>query len=347
MATSERIRLTTFTAGGGCASKVGSRDLSLVLRDLPATSRANVLVGFDTSDDAGVYQLRDDLALVQTVDFFAPIVDDPYDYGRIAATNAISDVYAMGATPVSALNIAAYPMEALGPEVLGRILAGGADVARAAGIALLGGHTVEDDEPKYGMAVTGIVHPRAVVTNAGARPGDVLVLTKPIGTGVLASALKKNLIDEAQIAPAVRWMTTLNAAASRAMLAAQAHAATDVTGFGLLGHANEMARASGVALRIVASQVPLYQLAREVLAQGVSPGGTRRNAREHAAFTEFADAIPDDVRLLLSDAQTSGGLLIACPPDTLSLLLETLREPDALAAVIGSVELGSGLKIEA
>jgi selenide,water dikinase len=347
MALTGRIRLTSFTAGGGCASKVGSRDLSRALRDLPSTLTENVLVGYDTSDDAGVFQLRDDLALVQTVDFFAPIVDDPYDYGRIAATNAISDVYAMGGTPLTALNIAAFPMEALGPEVLARILAGGADVAKAAGVAILGGHTVEDDEPKYGMAVTGIVHPDAAITNAGARVGDVLVLTKPLGTGVLASALKKDAIDAAQIAPAVRWMTTLNAVASRAAIAAGVRAATDVTGFGLLGHGNELARASHVALRIVASQVPVYQLARDVLARGISPGGTRRNAAEHASFTQFADGVPDDIRLLLSDAQTSGGLLIACPPDTLSRLLDGLREPDALAAVIGSVEAGEGIFVEA
>jgi selenide,water dikinase len=334
MALTGRIRLTSFTAGGGCASKVGSRDLSRALRDLPSTLTENVLVGYDTSDDAGVFRLRDDLALVQTVDFFAPIVDDPYDY-------------AMGGTPLTALNIVAFPMEALGPEVLARILAGGADVAKAAGVAILGGHTVEDDEPKYGMAVTGIVHPDAAITNAGARVGDVLVLTKPLGTGVLASALKKDAIDAAQIAPAVRWMTTLNAVASRAASAAGVRAATDVTGFGLLGHGNELARASHVALRIVASQVPVYQLARDVLARGISPGGTRRNAAEHASFTQFADGVPDDIRLLLSDAQTSGGLLIACPPDTLSRLLDGLREPDALAAVIGSVEAGEGIFVEA
>ena len=214
-------------------------------------------------------------------------------------------------------------------------------------IAILGGHTVEDDEPKYGMAVTGIVHPAAVITNAGARPGDALVLTKPLGTGVLASALKKDAIDEAQIAPAIAWMTTLNAAAARAMVVAGVRAATDVTGFGLLGHAHELARASGVALRIVASQVPVYPLARELLARGISPGGTRRNAREHAAFTLFEAGVPDDIALLLSDAQTSGGLLIACPPDSLSQLLDGLREPDALAAVVGRVELGSGINVEA
>jgi selenide,water dikinase len=292
-----------------------------------------------------VYRLSDELALVQTVDFFTPIVDDPFDFGRIAAANALSDVYAMGGTPLTALNIAAYPMEALGPEILGRILAGGAAVAAEAGVAILGGHTVEDDEPKYGMAVTGTVHPNRIVSNAGARPGDTLVLTKPIGTGILASALKKDAIDEAQIAPAVRWMTTLNAHASRAMLAAGASAATDVTGFGLLGHANEIARASGVRLRIVASLVPVYDLALAMLALGIAPGGSRKNAEEHARFTTFEAGVEPQYRMLFSDAQTSGGLLIAVPPDGLPVLLEALGGSDALAAVIGSVEPGDGIVI--
>ena len=245
--------------------------------------------------------------------------------------------------PLTALNIASYPMEEYGPDLLTRILAGGAEVARAAGVSILGGHSVKDDEPKYGMAVTGTIHPDRVVTNAGARPGDVLVLTKPLGTGILSNALKKGALDEDQIAEAVRWMTTLNAGAARAMLEANAHAATDVTGFGLLGHANEMARASGVALRIAAESVPAYALAREMLAVGICPGGSRANAREHAAFAAFDGGVPDDLRLLLSDAQTSGGLLIAVAPDDLPALLRGLREPEALGAAIGSVEAGSGL----
>jgi len=306
-----------------------------------------VLVGFSTRDDAGVYQLRDDLALVQTVDFFTPIVDDPYDFGRIAAANALSDVYAMGATPVCALNIAAFPLETFGPEVLARILAGGADIAGRAGVAIVGGHTIKDDEPKYGLAVTGIVHPREIITNAGARPGDALVLTKPLGTGILASALKKNAIEEAQAAEAVRWMTMLNAGAARAMLEAHAHAATDITGFGLLGHAHEMATASDVALRITASQVPRYALALAMLAAGIAPGGTRDNAAEHAAFTTFAPDVTADDRLLLSDAQTSGGLLIAVAPNDLSVLRAKLQEDGVLNAVVGHVEGGSGIIVEA
>ena len=342
-----RVRLTATTSGGGCSSKVSSADLATVLRDFPAQDDPDVIVGFATSDDAGVYRLNDELALVQTVDFFTPIVDDPYDFGRIAAANAISDVYAMGGTPRTALNITTFPIEELGHATLGRILAGGAAVAREAGVAILGGHTVKDDEPKYGMAVTGTVHPKHAITNAGARAGDVLVLTKPLGTGILANALKKGSIDEEQIAPAVRWMTTLNRAASLAMIAARVHAATDITGFGLLGHAFELARASGVRLRIVASKVPVYELARELIAVGIAPGGSRSNAREHEAFTTFDAEVPADLRLLLSDAQTSGGLLIAVPPGRLAGLLAGLREPDALAAVIGRVEPGTGIAVDA
>ena len=317
------------------------------MRDLPPSADPRILVGYGTSDDAGVFRLRDDLALVQTVDFFTPIVDDPFDFGRIAATNALSDVYAMGGVPLTALNIAAFPIERLGAGVLARILAGGSQVMREAGVALLGGHTVEDAEPKYGLAVTGTIDPRRIVTNAGARAGDVLVLTKPLGTGILSAALKKSAIDDAAIAPAVRWMTTLNASASRAMLAAHAHAATDVTGYGLLGHAHEMARASGVALRFAASQIPVYELARELIDAGIAPGGTRANAREHARFTTFAGTVPETTRLLLSDAQTSGGLLIAVGSGEVSALAESLRGDEALAAVVGRVESGSGIAIEA
>jgi selenide,water dikinase len=312
---------------------------------LPQSNDPNVLVGIATNDDAGVYRLSDDLALVQSVDFFTPIVDDPYDFGRIAAANSLSDIYAMGATPLCALNIVAYPMESLGPELLAQILAGGTDVAREAGVAIIGGHTIEDDEPKYGLAVTGTVHPKRIVTNAGAKPGDLLFLTKPLGTGVLGSALKKDAIDAHAMAPAVLSMTTLNAGAARAMIAAQAHAATDITGFGLLGHGGEMARASHVRLRIVASRVPIFPRVLDLIAVGIVPAGTRNNAREQAAFTEFAPAVPEGVRLVLSDAQTSGGLLIAVAPDRADGLRDALLANGALAAEIGEVEAGSGIAV--
>jgi selenide,water dikinase len=306
----------------------------------------NVLVGYGTSDDAGVYRLRADLALVQTVDFFTPIVDDPYDFGRIAAANALSDIYAMGATPLTALNICAFPIEALGTEVLARILAGGAAVAREAGVAILGGHTIEADEPTYGLSVTGRVHPDRIVRNAGARPGDVLILTKPLGTGILATALKKDAIGETQMSEAVRWMTTLNAGASKAMIACDAHAATDVTGYGLLGHGHEMARASGVRVTFRSSAVPVYALARELAGIGIAPGGSRNSVREHAAFTDFSRAVPEDLRLLLSDAQTSGGLLIAVAPERADDLRGALRACGVLDAIVGAVSAGSGILVE-
>jgi len=314
---------------------------------LPQPTDPRVLVGFAGSDDAGVFLIAPDLALVQTVDFFTPIVDDPYDFGRIAAANALSDIYAMGGTPVCALNVAAFPVETCGPAVLADILRGGADIAREAGVSILGGHTIKDEEPKYGMAVTGTIHPSAIVTNAGARPGDALVLTKPLGTGVLGSALKRNSVSAAEIADAVTAMTTLNAAASRAMVAAGASAATDVTGFGLLGHAGELARASGVALRLAAGNVPVFPLARTLAARGVVPSGSRANAIEHARFTRFDAAVPPEIRILLSDAQTSGGLLIAIGPAGLPRLLAELEGSGTLAAVIGGAEAGQGIVVEA
>jgi selenide,water dikinase len=307
-----------------------------VLRRLPPSLDPNVLVGYGTSDDAGVYRLSEDLALVQTVDFFTPIVDDPYDFGRIAATNALSDIYAMGATPLTALNIACFPLQAHGPDALAAILAGG---------AILGGHTIEDDEPKYGMAVTGRVHPLHIVTNAGARAGDAVFLTKPLGTGILGSALKSGAIDEAALAEAVRWMTLLNAGASRAMVAVGVDAATDVTGFGLLGHAHEIARASNVRISIDTAAVPILGGVRALAAAGVLPGGSRRNAAEHAAFTTFSAGVDDDMRAILSDAQTSGGLLICVPAERANELREGLSSAGLLAAHIGDVEAGAGLTV--
>jgi selenide,water dikinase len=299
----------------------------------------NVLVGFTTNDDAGVYRLTDDLALVQTVDFFTPIVDDPYDFGRIAAANALSDVYAMGGRPLTALNIAAFPVEELGAEILARILEGGAAVASEAGVTILGGHTVKDDEPKYGLAVTGTIRPDAVVTNAGARPGDLLLLSKPVGTGVLATARKRDLIGEDALIPAVAQMTRLNDRAAAAMVANGVHAATDITGYGLVGHGGEMARASGVALAIDARRVPLFAGVLELIARGAVPGGSKENLAEHARFTTYAADIDDTLRLALSDAQTSGGLLIAIPPPGAQRMLAELADLGTVA-VVGEVLAG-------
>ena len=295
-----------------------------------------MLVGISTSDDAGVYRLSDDLALVQTVDFFTPIVDDPYDFGRIAAANALSDIYAMGGKPLTALNIAAFPVETLGTEILARILEGGAAVAAEAGVAIVGGHTLKDDEPKYGLAVLGTIHPDRVVSNAGARPGDLLLLSKPVGTGVLTTARKRDAIGDEALGAAIASMAQLNERAARAMLAHGAHGATDVTGYGLIGHGGEVARASGVALAIDAAKVPCFDGVLQLIEAGVVPGGTRDNLAEHARFARYADEVDDAHRLLLSDAQTSGGLLIAIPAAGARRVLDDLAGIGP-AAIIGEV----------
>jgi selenide,water dikinase len=338
------IRLTELASCAGCAAKLGAAELRSVMERVSPATDDRVLVGYGSSDDAGVYLLRDDLALVSTVDFFTPIVDDPYDFGRIAATNALSDVYAMGGRPLTALNIVAFP-EDLDLDILAQILEGGASVARAAGVAVIGGHTIKDAEPKYGMAVTGVVDPKRIVTNAAARSGDALVLTKPLGTGILTTALKRGAILAEDLDEAVRVMTTLNDGAARAMLAAGAHAATDITGFGLLGHGGGMARASNVRLVIHADAVPFMDRVLALIDAGVVPGGTRHNAETHAAFTDFARSVPRAVRVGLSDAQTSGGLLISIASDAVDALSRELNESGALAAVIGEVCEGAGIEV--
>ena len=313
---------------------------------MPPTGNENVLVGYGTADDAGVYKLRDDLALVQTVDFFTPIVDDPYDFGRIAAANALSDVYAMGGTPISALNIATFPIDTLDREILARILEGGAAIAQQAGVAILGGHTIKDSEPKYGLAVVGTIDPRRIVTNANARPGDILVLTKPIGTGILSTALKRGEISEEHMSEAIAWMASLNDRAGAALQSSDANAATDITGFGLLGHANEMARGSKVALHIEAARVPVLPHVLELIERDIVPGGTRDNAAAHAAFTSFAPSVPQALRTALSDAQTSGGLLVSLPPDRLPAFQAAMKGANALCAVIGEVRSGEGILVD-
>jgi len=304
------VALTSLSHGAGCGCKLPASAVGPLLAALPQQTDPNVLVGFDTIDDAGVYKLRDDLAIVQTVDFFTPIVDDPFDFGRIAAANALSDVYAMGGEPISALNLVAFSLERLGPEVLVEILRGGASVVAEADTTIIGGHSIDDPEPKYGLAVTGTVHPDELLTNGGGRPGDALVLTKPPGASAVATALKRGL--EAPLHEAVLVMTTLNRDASRAAREARVHALTDVTGFGLLGHLHELAAASGVAAEVDAGAVPAIDGVLELLAdERAVSGGTRRN-REHAeTFTTFASRVPEARRWLLSDAMTSGGLLAA------------------------------------
>jgi len=311
------VALTSLSHGAGCGCKLPAEAIHPLVAGLPRPDRPDVLVGYSTADDAGVVRLRDDLALVQTVDFFTPIVDDPYDFGRIAATNALSDVYAMGGEPVSALNLVAFPLEKLGAAVLGEILRGGQDVATAAGCAIVGGHSIDDAEPKYGLAVTGVVHPDEILTNAGGRHGDALVLTKPLGAGAISTAVKRGLAKPPMVAAAIEVMTTLNRDAAVAARAAGAHALTDVTGFGLLGHLHELAKASGLAAEVDAGAVPAIDGVTRLLALGEKAiaGGTKRNRSYAETFTTWDGPVVPGHRWLLCDAMTSGGLLAAVPAE--------------------------------
>ena len=308
---SER-RLTSFSHGAGCGCKLGPDDLLTVLRDvkLPPVS-ADVLVAADTGDDAAVYRLPSGEGLIATLDFFTPIVDDPYDWGRIAATNALSDVYAMGGRPLLALNIVNWPVDDLPLEMLSRVLQGGMDVATAEGVVVAGGHSITDPEPKYGMVAIGLVSPDEVVRNSTAPAGAALYLTKPLGLGIVSTAIKRGIADEDLVAAAVMLMTTTNRAAAVAMRNAASEAATDVTGFGLLGHLHRMLEASGVAAELDAGAIPLMDpRILELARRDVVPGGTKRNLAYVRGHTDFGD-LPDPERLILADAQTSGGLLIA------------------------------------
>jgi selenide, water dikinase len=321
------VPLTSLSHGAGCGCKLPAAALLPIIRDLPAATAPELLVGSATADDAAVWRVSDELALVQTVDFFTPVVDDPYDFGRIAAANALSDVYAMGGRPLTAMNLVAWPLDQLGPEPLAEVLRGGLDVVRSAGAEVVGGHSIDDPEPKYGLAVTGAVHPDRMVTNAGGRAGDALVLTKPLGGGAVVTARKRGEADDALLAAAVEVMATLNAEASAAAVVAGASAMTDVTGFGLLGHLHSLARESGVAAEIDAAAVPAIDGVDALLAddRGLS-GGSRRNREYAAAFATFADPVEPWRERLVCDATTSGGLLIALDP---------ARAPEVPGTVIG------------
>jgi selenide,water dikinase len=317
MATTSAIPLTSLSSGAGCGCKLPAADVLPIVKDLPAPTDPRLLVGTPTGDDAAVFRISDDVALVQTIDFFTPLVDDPYDFGRVAAANALSDVYAMGGVPLTAMNVVAFPLEQLGGEVLGAILRGGLDVVTAAGASVVGGHSIKDDEPKYGLAVTGTVHPGRVVSNAGGRAGDVLVLTKPLGVGAIVTAAKRGRAGAELVARAVDVMVELNAEASRAALAAGVHAMTDVTGFGLLGHLHNVARESGLAAEVDAAAVPAIDGVEALLADdagGVS-GGSARNAEWAASFATIDGGVEGWRARLVTDATTSGGLLMALPAD--------------------------------
>ena len=292
-------------------------------------------------DDAGVVALRDDIAIVQTLDVFPPVVDDPYWFGRIAAANSLSDVYAMGGVPISAVNFVGYPMDKLGPEPLRQMLQGAFDALVEADCAMAGGHSIKDAEVKFGLAVTGTVHPDHILTNAGARPGDKLVLSKPLGMGCLTTALKQGEAAPEHVEAGQRMMARLNRSAGEAMVAAGAHAATDITGYGLLGHAWEMAEGSGTTIRIEAAAVPVLEAARPYLQPQFTCGGSARNRDFADAHAQIADDVPEELRLLLQDVQTSGGLLVSIAADRADALVDAMRGGgDDQAAVIGSVEAG-------
>jgi selenide, water dikinase len=309
------VPLTSLSHGAGCGCKLPAAALLPIVRDLPAATAPALLVGSATADDAAVWRVSDELALVQTVDFFTPVVDDPYDFGRIAAANALSDVYAMGGRPLTALNLVAWPLDTLGPEPLAEVLRGGLDVVRAAGAEVVGGHSIDDPEPKYGLAVTGAVHPARMVTNAGGRAGDALVLTKPLGGGAIVTARKRGVVDDALLGAAVEVMAGLNAAASEAAVAVGATAMTDVTGFGLLGHLHSLARESGVAAEVDAAAVPAIEGVASLLAdEGAVSGGSRRNREYALGFASFGGGVEAWRERLVCDAMTSGGLLVAVDP---------------------------------
>ncbi len=340
MQTQESVRLTQQVRAGGCASKLPPGSLRKVLEGLPKQSDPNVLVGFDTSDDAGIYRLNDQMALVQTIDFFTPMVDDPYTFGRIAATNALSDVYAMGGRPVSSLAVVCFP-ENGDLETLGSIMAGGLSVMQEAGCSVIGGHSVKDAEIKFGYAVTGLIDPSRVYTNVGARPGDILLLTKAIGTGVITTALKQGKAKDSWVENAIRSMTTPNRKASEVLTGGnfEVHAMTDVTGFGLMGHAREMAMGSEVVLEIDTASLPLIEGAREAARLGAIPRGlvANREFAECVVSDAPASSVPDDIRALLFDPQTSGGLLIAVAPKDAPALASALVARGCGAAIVGRV----------
>jgi selenide,water dikinase len=337
LVTTHAIRLTAFASGGGCATKIPQAELSAILAALPTGAHApDLLVGSGTADDAAVYRLDDEHALVVTTDFFAPVVDDPGDYGAIAAANALSDVYAMGGTPLLALNIVAWPGEDVLPaEILAQVLAAGAQTVRDAGAVLAGGHSVRDQEPKYGLAVVGTVHPGHVTTNAAGRPGDALVLTKALGTGIVSNATKLGEAPPAVTEAAIASMRRLNRDAAQLAARHDVRCMTDVTGFGLLGHARNVATASGCRVEIDATALPVLPGVAELVAAGLVPGGSRRNQAYADTWTEWGGAVTPLQRTVATDAQTSGGLLIAVDPSRADALTADIRAAGGVAELVG------------
>jgi selenide, water dikinase len=341
---SDTVRLTTTAKAAGCAAKLSPAILDSVLKRLPRQVDSNVLVGFETSDDAAVYRLSDDLAIVQTVDFFTPIVDDPSLFGQVAAANSLSDVYAMGGRPISALTIVAFPTSGA-PEILEAILRGGLSKMSEASCTVVGGHSIRDDELKFGYAVTGVIHPGKIWKNIGARPGDLLLFTKPLGTGVIATALKQGLAEQAWVAAATDSMTRLNGDAATALHEVEAmkngespiHAVTDVTGFGLLGHAREMAVGSAVSMKINHKQIAYLPGAVEAARGHFFSGGLKNNRDFCEGCVNFVDQVTEEFRALLFDPQTSGGLLVSIAPDSAEAAIAALKRFDVSAQIIGEI----------
>ena len=343
----EMPRLTHFTQGLGCACKLRPQVLEKILQHLPAPVDRRILVGTETADDAAVFQIDEQTAIVQTVDFFTPIVDDPFDFGRIAASNALSDIYAMGAQPLLALNLVGFPSQRLPLEVLEKILQGAQQVASEAGIAILGGHTIEDNEPKYGLVVCGVVHPKQIWRNHGAVPGDILILTKPLGTGILTTALKQGLLTAEKCREVTAVMVQLNKTAAEILKNYRVHACTDVTGFGLLGHLLEMSTASHLDVQLSAARIPVMTAVADFINLGMVSGGTRNNLEHAAARVQWDGSITDSMKYILADAQTSGGLLAAIPPQSAEQIITELHQAGlTTAAAIGQFQKSGSGKIQ-
>ena len=330
----KNLRLTQTVKGAGWASKLGPGDLDKALCELPLIQDPNLIVGFEKADDAGVYKITDELALIQTVDFFTPVVDDPYIFGQIAAANALSDVYAMGGKPLTAMNVVCFPIKTLDIGVLKAILRGGLDKLIEAETTLVGGHSVENNEIKYGLSVTGIIHPGKVLTNMSAHIGDYLILTKPLGTGIINTAIKGGMAGKETISMVSNTMVTLNKGASIAMQEVGVSACTDITGFGLLGHLSEMIRGNGFGMIVYAGKVPYFSEAKEFATKGMVPGGTYRNKEFFSQWVRFDSTVPQYLQDIFFDPQTSGGLLISVPREKVDSLLAQLREKNVNEAVI-------------
>jgi selenide,water dikinase len=334
----ENVPLTTLVENAGCASKISQEDLKKALSGLPRIFDPRVLVSSDTCDDAGVFKLDARTALVQSVDVFTPVVDDPYSFGQIAAANSVSDIYAMGGRPLTALSIIAFPIERLSPRIMNKMLQGGIDKLREAGVAVLGGHSIKDKEIKFGFAVTGVVHPGKMTVNSKARPGDLLILTKPIGTGTLSFARQIGRAPAKGLAESERSMTELNRAAAEAMTRAGITTATDITGFGLAGHLSEIAVQSGVELEVYGEAIPVFDGVMDLIRDGVISGAVERNRDYASAFVKTQKGVGEDLETLLYDPQTSGGLLIAVRKSKAPALLAALKKRGVEhATVIGKV----------